>query len=133
MLEEDRLSEIRLVVVDELHFCGECGRGPILEVFLTRVRAFCPHAQIVCMSATVPNLADFSDWLSAEVFECKFRPVELVVSVKCGAYLYDAAGHVIRTLPPQDREGDADHLFLLVSEVLQHTSSRARSVLATFS
>jgi len=116
MIEEDRLDELRLVVVDELHFCGESGRGPILEVFLTRVRRFCPHAQVICMSATVPNLEDFASWLDAEIFQCSFRPVELINSVKCGRNLIDGNGKIVRTLPVADKE-DADHLHLLVSEV----------------
>jgi replicative superfamily II helicase len=71
------VSRIRCVVVDEIHFVGEPGRGALLEVFLAKIRVSAPHVQLVGMSATVPNMSELASWLSAACFESLSRPVNL--------------------------------------------------------
>ncbi|KAG8224942.1 hypothetical protein J437_LFUL006442 [Ladona fulva] len=83
LVEEGRLSELGLVVVDELHLIGEKGgRGAILEAFLTKLIYSKEDIQIVGMSATIGNLPEIARYLKAETFCKDFRPVELKEYVK---------------------------------------------------
>ncbi|XP_050362485.1 helicase POLQ-like isoform X2 [Nymphalis io] len=88
LIELDRLQEIGLIVVDELHLIGESGRGSTLEMLLTTVIFANKGIQIVGMSATIGNLPDLATFLKADVYEKQFRPVELVEYVKLGNVLH---------------------------------------------
>ncbi|KAF5402490.1 hypothetical protein PHET_04083 [Paragonimus heterotremus] len=105
LIEEDRLEELGLIVVDELHLIGDSHRGYLLELLLTKFLlhsrrsqqhvtestssqvnepASCPGVdrvsngiQIVGMSATLPNLDVLGKWLNAAVFVTDYRPVPL--------------------------------------------------------
>ncbi|CAK1551516.1 unnamed protein product [Leptosia nina] len=88
LIELDRLNEIGLIVVDELHLIGESGRGGTLETLLTTVIFANKGIQIVGMSATIGNLPDLATFLQAEVFQRQFRPVELTEYVKLGSVLH---------------------------------------------
>ncbi|XP_022127039.2 helicase POLQ-like [Pieris rapae] len=88
LIELDRLDEIGLIVVDELHLIGEPGRGGTLETLLSTVIFAKKGIQIVGMSATIGNLPDLAGFLQADVFQRQFRPVELTEYVKLGDMLY---------------------------------------------
>ncbi|CAK1577967.1 unnamed protein product [Parnassius mnemosyne] len=87
LIELDRLDEIGLIVVDELHLIGEEGRGGTLETLLTTVIFANKGIQIVGMSATIGNLNEIAQFLHADVFQREFRPVELTEYVKLGNVL----------------------------------------------
>lgn len=84
MIETDRLDEIGLIVVDELHLIGEEGRGATLETLLTKLMYTESNIQMIGMTATIGNLPDICQFLNAEFFTKDFRPVELVEYIKCG-------------------------------------------------
>ncbi|PKI66011.1 hypothetical protein CRG98_013596, partial [Punica granatum] len=86
LLEEGRLSEIGIIVIDELHMVGDQHRGYLLELMLTKLcyaagegnsetsSGECSGSssgkgdttrglQIVGMSATMPNVAAVAEWL----------------------------------------------------------------------
>ncbi|XP_050561559.1 helicase POLQ-like [Spodoptera frugiperda] len=88
LIELDRLHEIGLIVVDELHLIGESGRGGTLETLLTTVIFTNKDIQIVGMSATIGNLHEIAQFLRADVFQRQFRPVELTEYVKLGDMLH---------------------------------------------
>ena len=71
------LEALNILVADEIHNVGDIGRGPTLEVVLTRFRYINPSAQIVALSATVPNADELAKWLDAEVIVSEWRPVVL--------------------------------------------------------
>ncbi|XP_068628026.1 helicase POLQ-like [Battus philenor] len=88
LIELDRLHEIGLIVVDELHLIGEEGRGGTLETLLSTVLFVNKTIQIVGMSATIGNINDIAKFLQADVYQRQFRPVELTEYVKLGDVLH---------------------------------------------
>ena len=119
LVEEGRHSRLRCVVVDELHMVGETRRGPILELLLTKIRLASPRAQIVGMSATVPNLHQIAEWLGAGCYVGTFRPVPLkehvvvngIVTERCSE---DPTQMVRpRGLPSADKSPLDDHMHIM--------------------
>ncbi|KAG0727390.1 Helicase POLQ-like [Chionoecetes opilio] len=79
LMSEDRMKELGLVVVDEVHMVGEGGgRGATLENLLTTLRYTAPCVQMLAMSATVGNINELAEFLGAETYENNFRPVQLI-------------------------------------------------------
>ncbi|XP_060800569.1 helicase POLQ-like isoform X2 [Amyelois transitella] len=132
LIELDRLQEIGLIVVDELHLIGEPGRGGTLETLLTTVIFANKGIQIVGMSATIGNLPSVAKFLRADVFQREFRPVELTEYVKLGDMLYRIEwGGGMELVPerqlaydyvPAATALDPDWLGGLVSEVVPQAS-----------
>lgn len=83
LIESERISEIGLVVIDELHLVGDKSRGPTLESLLTKLMHLNRNIHIIGMSATIGNLNEIGTFLNAEIYTGNFRPVDLVEYVKC--------------------------------------------------
>nr|XP_022907396.1 helicase POLQ-like isoform X1 [Onthophagus taurus] len=83
LVDTERLDEIGLVVVDELHLVGEAGRGCVLEELLTKIMILNENIQIVGMSATIGNLSEITTFLNADIYTRNFRPVELIEYIQC--------------------------------------------------
>ena len=71
------MSEISLVVADEVHLITFADRGPTLEVVLARMMCLNPDVQILALSATVSNADELAGWLGAAVVNVDWRPVQL--------------------------------------------------------
>ena len=71
------LTEVECLVSDEIHLLNDSGRGPTLEVTLSKFREINPNIQIIGLSATVSNSKEIADWLDATLVESDFRPVPL--------------------------------------------------------
>jgi len=71
------MSEISLVVADEIHLLNDVERGPTLEVVLARLMQINPKAQFLALSATVKNAEEIAEWLNAESITTEWRPVKL--------------------------------------------------------
>ncbi len=69
------VREISLVIVDEVHMLNDVGRGPTLEIVVTRLQSMNP--QIIALSATIRNAEEIADWLSAEIVKSDYRPIKL--------------------------------------------------------
>ncbi|XP_058066112.1 DNA polymerase theta [Anopheles bellator] len=127
LLEQpDGLAVLGLVVVDEVHLISDTSRGYILELLLTKVRFVARRSQlpiqIVCMSATLPNVELLARWLEADFYHTDYRPIALVELLKVGDRVEDPSSLVIRRLDgtllgcPIPR--DPDHVVLLCLETL---------------
>ncbi|KNA12473.1 hypothetical protein SOVF_125610 [Spinacia oleracea] len=148
LLEEDRLSEVGIIVIDELHMVADPGRGYLLELLLTKLRYASGEGnsescsgessgtssgkgditqglQIVGMSATMPNVAAVAEWLHAALYQTEFRPVPLEEFIKVGSNIYDKKMEIVRTIPKSADLGgkDPDHVVELCNEVVQDGNS----------
>jgi helicase len=77
------ISDVALVVADEVHLLNEAERGPTLEVVMTRLRKLNPNVQLLALSATVRNAAEVADWIGAIAITTEWRPVPLKEGVYC--------------------------------------------------
>jgi helicase len=71
------MSELTLVVADEVHLLTEQQRGPTLEVVLTRLTEINPNIQVLALSATVRNAEEVGSWLKTGSVTTDWRPVPL--------------------------------------------------------
>ncbi|XP_023420662.1 DNA polymerase theta isoform X2 [Cavia porcellus] len=134
LIEEDKMDLLGMVVVDELHMLGDCHRGYLLELLLTKICYLTQKSasrqadlasplsnavQVVGMSATLPNLELVASWLNAELYHTDFRPVPLLESIKIGNSIYDSSMKLIREFQPmlQVKE-DEDHVVSLCYETV---------------
>ncbi|XP_048459045.1 DNA polymerase theta [Rhincodon typus] len=141
IIEEDKMDQIGIVVVDELHMLGDSHRGYLLELLLTKIlfvtqksakrykaaakgQRLIDGVQIVGMSATLPNLGIVATWLDAELYCTDFRPVPLLELVKVGNTIYDSEMKVVREFQPAVQiKGDEDNIVSLCYETVQNGHS----------
>ncbi len=71
------LEKVGVIIIDELHMLGEIGRGPTLEILITRLQRECKDAQKIYLSATVGNAEEMAKWLKSELIFSEYRPVPL--------------------------------------------------------
>ncbi len=75
----NKLGDLGLVVLDEVHFLQDTYRGPVWEEVMIHLPQ---HVSLVCLSATVSNVAELAEWITTvrgpttAVTEQR-RPVEL--------------------------------------------------------
>ncbi len=104
----DWVRDVGLVVADEIHLLNDEGRGPTLEVVLTKLKRE-TKAQILGLSATINNAEEIAEWLDAELVRSDYRPVKLYEGV------YD--GEWVRFLEKKDRKiGDKERGEVLLAE-----------------
>ncbi len=65
--------DVHLIIADEVHLLNDPGRGPTLEMILSKMRS----KRILALSATISNARDLAGWLKAELVESEWRPVPL--------------------------------------------------------
>lgn len=70
------LSQVKVVIADEIHLLNDASRGPTLEIILTLLKMLI-KPQIIGLSATIGNPKELADWLGAELVIDSWRPVEL--------------------------------------------------------
>ena len=76
----ERLRDVSYVIFDEIHYINDIERGTVWEESLI----FAPqHIKFVCLSATIPNIRPFAEWMQSirdiniEIVEELNRPVPL--------------------------------------------------------
>ena len=77
------ISEIGLVIADEIHLIGDPYRGSTLEMVLTQLKLE-TGPQIVGLSATITNSDEIADWLGCKLVKTDWRPVPLSEGVCSG-------------------------------------------------
>ncbi len=77
--DDDPLSEVEAVILDECHYMNDSQRGTVWEESIIH----CPQSvQLVALSATVANAAQLTDWIQqvhgpTDLVRSEFRPVPL--------------------------------------------------------
>ncbi len=76
----ERLQDVSYVIFDEIHYINDIERGTVWEESII----FAPqHIKFVCLSATIPNIKPFAEWMQSvrdidiEIVEELERPVPL--------------------------------------------------------
>eukprot|EP01121_Diplochlamys_sp_Union-15-3_P002477 TRINITY_DN12185_c0_g1_i1.p1 TRINITY_DN12185_c0_g1~~TRINITY_DN12185_c0_g1_i1.p1 ORF type:complete len:435 (-),score=58.81 TRINITY_DN12185_c0_g1_i1:22-1326(-) len=125
ILEANRVDDIGLLIVDEIHMISDEDRGYLLELLITKLLyANSKKLQIIGLSATLPNLDLFKRWLGASIYVTDFRPVPLVEFVKIGSQIYNKEFLPVRTLSSDFiHSRDPDRILCLILEVLREGHS----------
>ncbi|NXU53070.1 HELQ Helicase, partial [Turnix velox] len=128
LIETERIDNLGLVVVDELHMLGEGSRGATLEITLAKVLYMSKNTQIIGMSATLNNVGDLQQFLQAEYYTNHFRPVELKEYIKIRDTIYAVDNktqsgftfsHLLNFKYSSNlAKADPDHIIALVTEVI---------------
>ncbi|XP_029455382.1 helicase POLQ-like isoform X4 [Rhinatrema bivittatum] len=132
LIETERIDNLGLVVIDELHMLGEGSRGAILEMTLAKILYTSKATQIIGMSATLNNVEELQQFLKAEYFTHDFRPVQLKEYVKLKDNIYEVNSKEENCLnfsrllnykySSSMQKMDPDHLIALVTEVIPNYS-----------
>ena len=128
LINESKLADLGIIVVDEIHYIGDERRGHLLELLLTKVLFYNSkqeqgkRIQIVGLSATIPNLSSIASWLQASLYISDYRPVPLEEKIKIGDKIYEAKSFLrdpqcrpIETITPARFaiEKDFDDIFYI--------------------
>ena len=125
LLEQNKLSDIGIIVIDEIHLISDSSRGYILELLLTKILYMCEKyqhkIQLVTMSATLPNVELLRNWLKAEYFSTDYRPIELREMIKIGKKIYDQKMNFVKMIDEKWKEffpNDTDEICQLAMETI---------------
>jgi len=87
LLEDpERLSRYAWIIFDEIHYLDDAERGTVWEEAILFTP---PYINLLCLSATVPNIEELAQWIravhqrSVTVVEEHQRPVPLTVLFQC--------------------------------------------------
>ncbi len=86
------VRDLTVLVVDEIHLLNDVGRGPTLEMTITKLRRLNPGLQVIGLSATVANSQELADWLDAELVSSEWRPISLREGIICKGRLVFSDG-----------------------------------------
>lgn len=104
------LSEINVLIIDEIHLLADANRGPSLECLIGRIERINPFLKIVGLSATLSNAQEIATWMKARLFESNWRPVPI--------------SHIVRRFKRPN-----DKLQMLVEEVQKTASDGGRCLI----
>ena len=109
------VRDLSVLVVDEIHLLNDVGRGPTLEMTITKLRHCNPNLQIIGLSATVANARELAAWLKAEMVSSDWRPIPLREGIICNGMLVFSDGEV-------PLEAMKDEALALVKETLSQAA-----------
>ena len=93
----ERLQDVSYVIFDEIHYINDIERGTVWEESII----FAPqHIKFVCLSATIPNIHSFAEWMKSvrdidlQIVEELKRPVPLEHHLHFKDYGIGALKHI---------------------------------------
>ncbi|KAI1156794.1 P-loop containing nucleoside triphosphate hydrolase protein [Nemania diffusa] len=69
------VTNLKAVVLDELHMVDDDQRGYLMELIATKLMSLEHSVQIIGMSATLANIEILSTWLDAHMYRTFYRPI----------------------------------------------------------
>jgi len=90
------ISEVNLIVFDEIHYVNSEDRGPGIEVLVSFTRAVLPKAQLIALSATISNADEIAKWLGARCIVSEWRPVSLREGVFYDSKIFFKDGEIVK-------------------------------------
>ncbi|MFB6106039.1 MAG: DEAD/DEAH box helicase [Halobacteriaceae archaeon] len=136
------ITDVDLVVVDEVHLLDSETRGSVLEATVSRWRRLC-DPRFVALSATMANVDDVAAWLDAPpaaTFEFgeDYRPVDLHAGVETYAHGDNAFADKYRRLyraldlaEPHLRDGGQALVFVSSRQDTVRAAEKARDEIAS--
>jgi len=106
------ISDLGLVIADEIHLIHDPTRGPTLEVALTKLKRRNKNLQIIALSATISNADDLALWLNADLIKMNWRPIPLHEGVYYNNEVTFEDGKSI------DISGTGDDIWQLISSTI---------------
>ncbi|EEP81819.1 conserved hypothetical protein [Uncinocarpus reesii 1704] len=76
-IEECKVDELGIVVLDELHMLDDEHRGYLIEIMISKLMLLQQDTQIVGMSATLSNTELLAKWLHANYYISKYQPIPI--------------------------------------------------------
>jgi replicative superfamily II helicase len=76
-IEDGKIDQLSIVVLDELHMLDEENRGYLIEVMITKLLCLQQGTQLIGMSATLSNPQLIADWLKAKFYISKYRAIPI--------------------------------------------------------
>ncbi|KAI2629723.1 P-loop containing nucleoside triphosphate hydrolase protein [Hypoxylon sp. NC1633] len=76
-IDDCTITNLKSVVLDELHMLDDDHRGYLMELIATKLLSLGHEVQIVGMSATLANIDLLSRWLNAHIYSTFYRPVPI--------------------------------------------------------
>ncbi|MEM1556976.1 MAG: DEAD/DEAH box helicase [Thermoproteota archaeon] len=89
------ISEVNLIIFDEIHYVNSEDRGPGIETLVSFTRAILPRVQLIALSATVSNAYEVAKWLGAKCIVSEWRPINLREGVFHGSKIFLKDGEII--------------------------------------
>lgn len=77
-------EDLGMVIADEVHMIADPGRGPTLEIAMTKFMHRNRFLQVIALSATISNAEDLALWLRADLVKSDWRPTKLKEGVYYG-------------------------------------------------
>ena len=114
------LSQISLIVIDEIHLLGDSYRGPTLEMIIANMMISEHKPQLLGLSATVNNVDEISNWLNAQSVISNWRPVDLYEGVWCSGQLDFKDGNSPVNI---DNSGEGTAIDIALDMVKQNAQS----------
>ncbi|MHA2424348.1 MAG: DEAD/DEAH box helicase [Candidatus Thorarchaeota archaeon] len=127
------ISDVGIVIADEVHLINDTKRGPTLEMVLAKLTQIVTDIQIVALSATISNANQIAEWINAELVKDTWRPVPLSEGVYLDGRIsfYRDGKNTPRRIKRTRREELADVVCDTLDEdgqVLVFVSSRRSTV-----
>lgn len=95
-IDDGTITNLKVVVLDELHMIDDDHRGYLLELMATKLLSLDDHAvQIVGMSAALTNIRLLATWLQGHFYETNYRPIPIQEHLVYDGKIYEAG-----TTPP---------------------------------